>query len=433
MKKFLALLYLVAVTFLLGVQQVSAQSAILNAPSDVCKGSFATMNAHLTSTDPNGALTWTLTSSPGSFTTLYGNFSGQSSGGANTNNTTVSVQFNAVGSYTFTIDIPWKDDHHNKGHLTLTKTIVVHDCSIDVCYGIDNSGTGFSEDFGKITDGLRHQVQPPATISYTFQGGTNNVEDNYYCVATSTFQHDGWVNKPDHTDGVPGGTGAMLVCNSQNQGLAFYSRRIDGLCPGAKYNFTSYFMNLNTQDILENTCAGGYMYAGVDFQIINAANNALLATFPTYDVSMGIPVSTWQQYGGTFKTPPGVTSIIFQMVNRNPGGCGNDIAVDDINFQYCGPKMYTYIDGLKGLTSNSICQNQAVNLTGSVSPSSYFTNPVYYWQDSIAGQPGWTDIVIDGSLFSKLNDSTLHISGDVLLPSGANPLSYYFRVKVVEN
>ncbi|PUZ20268.1 hypothetical protein DCM91_19020, partial [Chitinophaga costaii] len=432
MKKFLALLYLIAVTFLLGAQRVSAQSAILNAPADVCQGSFATMNAHLTSSNANGAYTWTLTSSPGTVTSIYGTFNGQVSGTSNTNNTTVSVQFNAVGSYTFTVNIPWKDGSKS-GSLTLTKTIVVHDCSIDVCYGVDKSGTGFNEDFGQITDGLRHQVQAPASISYTFQGGTSDVEDNYYCLATSTFQHIGWVNKPDHTTGVAGGTGAMLVCNSQNKGLAFYSRQIDNLCPGAKYNFSSYLMNLNTQNILETTCASGYMYAGVDFQIINAANNALLATFPTYDVSMGIPVSTWQRYGGTFKTPPGVTSIIFKMVNRNPGGCGNDIAVDDITFSYCGPQMYTYIDGLKGLTENSICQNQPVNLTGSVSPINYFSNPVYFWQDSIAGQPGWNDITIDGTLFSKLNDSTLHISGDVLMPDGSSPLSYFFRVKVVES
>ncbi|PUZ23208.1 hypothetical protein DCC81_22700 [Chitinophaga parva] len=440
MKKFLALLYLVIATFFLGVQQVSAQSVKLNAPSDVCKGSFATMNIHLTSGTAvtNPTTVWTITKKKAgtTVTSLYGTFNGQTAASSNTDNSTVSVQFNTVDTITFTAKVPYKSGKTTIDTLTATKTIIVHDCSIDVCYGSDNSGTGFTETFGNYTDGIRHQVQAPATISYTFQSGpdgstTTNVEDNYYCVATSTQQHDGWIKAPDHTSGDY--KGAMLVCNSQNQGLAFYTRTITGLCPGAKYNFTAYFMNLNTQAILENTCAGGYMYAGVDFQIIDASTNALLATFPTYDVSMGIPNSTWNLYGGTFKTPPGVTSVKFQMVNRNPGGCGNDIAVDDITFSYCGPKMFTYIDGLKGNTSNSICQNQSVSLTGSVTPVSYFTQPTYYWQDSIAGQPGWNNITIDGSQFIKTNDSTLTVSGDVLQSNGNNSLQYFFRVKVVEN
>jgi hypothetical protein len=49
-----------------------------------------------------------------------------------------------------------------------------------------------------------------------------------------------------------------------------------------------------------------------------------------------------------FTTPAGVNNIVLRMVNNAPGGCGNDLALDDITFRPCGPLISGMIDGLPG-------------------------------------------------------------------------------------
>ncbi|MEO6673980.1 MAG: hypothetical protein ABIN93_11170 [Ginsengibacter sp.] len=43
----------------------------------------------------------------------------------------------------------------------------------------------------------------------------------------------------------------------------------------------------------------------------------------------------WRRYMAIFTTPPSETALTLTMINNNPGGCGNDFALDDITFREC--------------------------------------------------------------------------------------------------
>jgi hypothetical protein len=45
----------------------------------------------------------------------------------------------------------------------------------------------------------------------------------------------------------------------------------------------------------------------------------------------------WQQYGMKWVMPAGYTNVVFELVNAGAGGCGNDLAIDDIQFGICDP------------------------------------------------------------------------------------------------
>src|SRR5690606_15586203 len=98
-----------------------------------------------------------------------------------------------------------------------------------------------------------------------------------------------WGDIYDHTN--DGRLGGMLIANSAHEKKTFYKREVNGLCPGAKYNFSAWFINLNSLQVLNSTCANyndDYRYAGVTFIVRNAATGLPIGSFYTGDVSMDL-------------------------------------------------------------------------------------------------------------------------------------------------
>jgi gliding motility-associated-like protein len=306
-----------------------------------------------------------------------------------------------------------------------------------LCPGVNEDMPGFKEDFGSVT--TRVPLDPSrGTIEYQYEP-TANLADSFYCISNQMRQRPEWDTSKDHTLNTNGG---MLVANSSYEKITFYSRRVNGLCKGANYNFSAWFRNANGRSVLESTCRGGYIYAGVTFEILNAANNALLATFNTYDVSMPLHKDKgqnrgWQQYGGSFKTPPGVENVIVRIRNNNPGGCGNDIAIDDISFKYCAPQIYSFFDGQTDIIGghHTMCAGAATKLTSIINPPDYFTKPKYLWEYRPLGDPNWT--LIDGDVdgVTGSDSSVLVFAEDALLLQGDPNVitSMQFRLKVYED
>ncbi|WP_333864831.1 hypothetical protein, partial [Chitinophaga sp.] len=239
---------------------------------------------------------------------------------------------------------------------TVYKDIVVTDCSLAECFGNYRPQTNFVEDFGDFVAGGPRRPVTTGTIEYEYNGNaytsanTNNwpLEDNDYTVYYHAIRggRPEWGDIYDHTN--DGRLGGMLIANSAHEKKTFYKREVNDLCPGAKYNFSAWFINLNSLQVLNNTCASyndDYRYAGVTFIVRNAATGIAIGSFYTGDVSMDLRrndpgthrLTGWQRYGGTVTLPPGVTDVTVEIRNENPGGCGNDIAVDDISFEFCAP------------------------------------------------------------------------------------------------
>ena len=269
-----------------------------------------------------------------------------------------------------------------------------------------NSGDPiFTEDFGSgTTDG---PALPPGTTSYNFTTGTPN--DGDYTISSTTNYFD-WISIQDHT---PGDTnGKSFIVNASFTAGEFYQRQVAGLCENTSYEFSSWLINLQSL----NSCEGTSIPVNVRFQIWDETDTILLAQGDTGSIFVS-PGAEWQQYALVFKTEPGQTSVILKMRNNSNGGCGNDLAIDDIVFKSCGDTIT--VGTSSDESSLIVCEDQgAVSRTIIATPdNSIFSTHAYQWQQS-TDQQIWTDIANENS--NTLSTPTI-------------TTTTYFRVKIAED
>jgi gliding motility-associated-like protein len=241
----------------------------------------------------------------------------------------------------------------------------------------------------KITFGAGPNPGPSltaATTNYLYVS-TDCPQDGYYTVRNQTADcfFDTWnYITADHT-GDP--QGYFMLINASFQPSDFYLDTIKGLCPGTTYEFAAWITNM----LRNYACNGQGIKPNITFSIENPGVG-VLGQYNTGDLPPSDQFGAlWTQYGLYFTTPPGITNVVVRMTNNAPGGCGNDLAMDDITFRPCGPKIGVSIIGVTTDTAN-ICdgQNNAYTFTGNISAG--FNNPVYQWQMSADSGVTWTDI-----------------------------------------
>ncbi|WP_420603882.1 T9SS type B sorting domain-containing protein [Flagellimonas sp.] len=259
---------------------------------------------------------------------------------------------------------------------------------IDAQLGFCNGNSGdpiFLETFGAGTS--NGPALPAGTTTYSYING--QPFDGSYTISSTTTYFD-WFDTDDHT---PGDTnGKAFIVNASYTAGEFFRRTIDGLCENTSYEFSSWLMNLHPQQ----GCNGNGIPVNVKFQIWDNTDTNLLASGDTGDiVDKTSPI--WEQYGLVFQTLPGQTSVILKMLNNGAGGCGNDLAIDDIVFRTCGDRI-TLTDASNNTEILGVCQENAptsVELTASPDFSVYNTH-AYQWQQSTDGT-SWNDIAGENS------------------------------------
>jgi len=93
------------------------------------------------------------------------------------------------------------------------------------------------------------------------------------------------------------------------------------------------------------------------------------------------------------------------MVNNAAGGCGNDLALDDITFRACGPLITPAITGSTNTTA-TICEGTAQSLNFIATVSAGYNAPAYQWQQSFNGAP-YSDIAgANSTSFTSIFPST---------------------------
>ncbi len=243
-----------------------------------------------------------------------------------------------------------------------------------------NSGDPiFTEDFSSGT--IDGPALPPGTTTYTFTTGTPN--DGSYTISSTTNYFD-WKNIQDHT---PGDTnGKSFIVNASFTAGEFYQRQVEDLCENTSYEFSSWLINVGSA----SGCEGNSIPVNVRFQIWDETDTNLLAQGDTGSIPANSSTD-WKQYALVFKTEPGQTSVILKMRNNSNGGCGNDLAIDDIAFKSCGDKVTVSTNTDEA--SLIVCENQGgVSKTLTASPDfSIFSTHAYQWQQS-NDQQIWTDI-----------------------------------------
>jgi gliding motility-associated-like protein len=226
---------------------------------------------------------------------------------------------------------------------------------------------------------------PASQTTYTYVAA-DCPNDGSYSIINSSNSCFGstWHNLPaDHTPN--DANGYMMLVNASLTPSDFYLDTITGLCVNTTYEFSAWVVNV----LKTSSCQPTPSRPNLIFTI-ETTTGTVLGTYSTGDITESA-TPTWNQYGLFFTTPAGTATVVIRIRNNAPGGCGNDLALDDISFKPCGPKVTSSVLNTSQ-TNVDVCTGSINNmvLTGVV--SSGYNNPALQWQFSADNGVTWTDI-----------------------------------------
>jgi len=232
---------------------------------------------------------------------------------------------------------------------------------------------------------------PGIAPGYSYQAQARSPRDGEYVITNNmvewNFSYDSWIRIEDNS---PDPDGYMMVVNASFTPGLFYEQIVDGLCENTLYEFSADIINVIRSGV------AGHIEPNVAFLIDD------VVVFNTGDIPQN---EMWNQYGFTFTTDVGQTSIKLSLRNNAPGGIGNDLALDNISFRACGPSSFITAEKTLFLCEDG---NEPIDLIAELMSS----GQVIQWQfsrDSIT----WDD------LEGENDDTTPH----ALYQVG----SYYYR------
>lgn len=131
----------------------------------------------------------------------------------------------------------------------------------------------------------------------------------------------------DHTPGSAGGN--MLLVNGNFEPGEFYRQSVRGLCANTTYEVSVWALNL----LRANICANS-IQPNLTLRVESADGRVLqmvdLGNLPEADIP------AWRRYATVFSVPEASGTVVVRFIN-NQGlrGCGNDMALDDIELRQC--------------------------------------------------------------------------------------------------
>jgi gliding motility-associated-like protein len=210
-------------------------------------------------------------------------------------------------------------------------------------------------------------------------------DDGFYTLANNVQScfNNTWHSYPqDHTANDV--NGYMMLINASITSGDFYVDTVKGLCTGTTYEFAAWVTNV----FFRNTFCATSIKPDLLFTI-ETTSGAVLAQYQTGSIP-DAPVPAWKQYGVFFTTPSTSQSVVLRIANKGPGGCGNDLALDDITFRPCGPTV-TINSGTSGSSIHQCIDNvQPITINASLGPG--YNNPSALWQESEDNGVTWKNI-----------------------------------------
>jgi hypothetical protein len=154
--------------------------------------------------------------------------------------------------------------------------------------------------------------------------------DGYYSFASYTSEcfHDDWHTLyQDHTAGDANGN--MLLVNAGRAGAVFLKMPVPGLKSNTIYELGLWLMNLCRPS---NKCPFPLL---PDLNIrLETPEGKVVANIVTGELPR-VEDPNWTQHRALFTTPVATSTLMLVMMDKNPSGCGNDFALDDITFREC--------------------------------------------------------------------------------------------------
>ncbi|MFM6925086.1 MAG: gliding motility-associated C-terminal domain-containing protein [Ferruginibacter sp.] len=226
---------------------------------------------------------------------------------------------------------------------------------------------------------------PASQTTYSYTAGDCPNDGSYTIInSTNNCFSGSWHNlTEDHTPNDV--NGYMMLVNASITPSDFYVDTIKALCANTTYEFTAWVVNvLKTSACQPNPTRPNLVFT------IETTTGTVLGTYSTGNlIETGSPV--WTQYGLFFTTPPGTPNVVIRIRNNGPGGCGNDLALDDIAFRPCGPKVVTSVLNTT-ITNVDLCTGSSSNTVLTSIVSGGYSNPALQWQLSVDNGATWTDI-----------------------------------------
>ena len=253
---------------------------------------------------------------------------------------------------------------------------------------------------------------PPGVTSYTYT--TNPCPgDGFYNIGSRSpgcFSNTWHSVTQDHTPNDSDGN--MMFVNASVEPGDFYTQKVTGLCGGTTYEFSAWILNF----LKASSCNGTGIDPNITFTIENSSG-VELQSYNTQAIAE-TPNPQWKPFGFYFKTPPGVEEVIIRMTNNSEGGCGNDLALDDITFRACGPTVMT--QSQVSSATKKLCEGEKGTILLDAQISEGYTTPMFQWQIDRNDEQGWKDIV-----GAKQKSYTVNIPV-------VNKEGYQFRLAVAE-
>lgn len=271
----------------------------------------------------------------------------------------------------------------------------------------NSGGAIFTETFGV---GPVNNPLPPGTTTYTYS--TNYPIDGAYTISNGTFGNTfDWYQIEDHTIGDT--NGKCLIVNADANPGEFYRTEITGLCENTTYEFSAWLINLVIANSFCASQPGGTIPINVRFEIRNGSDTIVLASGDTGNIIESANAA-WNEYGLVFNTG-NQTSVILRMINNGAGGCGNDLAIDDIEFKSCGDS--TVATDTSNNSSLSLCSVETPFMLELLATPDFsvYTTHFYQWQESTDGII-WNDVM--GGINQNITVSVTNTS--------------YYRTKIAE-
>jgi gliding motility-associated-like protein len=234
------------------------------------------------------------------------------------------------------------------------------------------------------------------TTSYTFAAADCPNDGSYTIISNTTncFSSSWHSLTEDHT--LNDVNGYMMLVNASITPKDFYLDTVTNLCANTTYEFSAWIINVLKNSSCQPTPSRPKLVFNIE-----TTTGTILGTRTTGDI-LETATPEWRQYGLFFTTPNATNSVVIRITNNAPGGCGNDLALDDITFRPCGPKVTTAVQS-NNQTSFAMCVNAIIPVTLNAVISSGYTNPALQWQLSIDNGVSWNNIT--GATTSTYNFS----------------------------
>jgi len=204
--------------------------------------------------------------------------------------------------------------------------LLVTACIITNGQNCSNEIVQFRETFG---NGTVTASLPNGRTNYHYNGATALTDGDYTLHETSQRKPE-WHAGTDHTGGL---NGRMMVTNASYTPGEFYRDTVYNLSSLTTYAVYLYAMNVNKV----GTCAPNPILPRLQL-VVESYNIDGSFTELSSMVSNDLPQMTnptWVLINGFITVPGGVTAVRYRIINNSTGGCGNDVAIDDITFSQC--------------------------------------------------------------------------------------------------